>query len=262
MWPSAEPHAKERPADCGLRVVILAPAAADLFERLGAAACVVGVTNGVDNFPAAAKVGTHLNPGIEKTASLRPGLIVAASRLNPELAGRMGAELFVYEPQSLEEIISLVRLLSGKIGRPEQGNALAGELRAVLDGLTPPARRPTVLYETRSAPLSLAGADSVIRDLLERAGFRYAHPGNSGLTSVEYLLHNQPDFYLYQEGPMNRNPLPPKDRPGWGNFRACAWKVDEFAFARPNTGLFETALRLNEALNSADPCARGDEVFR
>lgn len=244
------------------RVVILAPAAADVLERLGAGASVVGVTNSVVGFPEAVKVGTHLNPGVEKIASLRPGLIIATSRFNPDLAERMGAALFVYEPKTLDAIIANVRLLATEVGREEQGRALADELQAMLDGLAPPGRKPTVLYETRSNPLAIAKDNSVITDLLERAGMRYAYPESTGTLSAEYLMANQPEYYLYQDGPMNRNPVPPPERTGWENFRACSWKVNEFDFARPNTTLFETARILNNIINSENACAQGAETFQ
>lgn len=242
--------------------MVLAPAAADVLERLGAGDSVVGVTDNVDGFPEAAKVGTHLNPGVEKIASLRPGLIIATSRFSPELAERMGAALFIYEPKTLDAIIENVRLLAAEAGREEQGRALAEELQAMLDGLVPPGRSPTVLYETRSNPLAIARDNSVTTDLLERAGMRYAYPESIGTLSAEYLMANQPEYYMYQDGPMNRNPVTPSERPRWGNFRACSWKVNEFDFARPNTTLFETARILNDIINSENPCAQGAETFQ
>ena len=244
------------------KVVILAPAAADVLERLGCGDSVIGVTNSVSGFPLAVKVGTHLNPGVEKIASLMPSLIIATSSFNPEFAERMGAELFVYEPKTLDEILECVRVLSRKLDREEQGRILADALQTVLDGLKMPQHRPTVLYETRSAPLAIAKGNTVIRDLLERAGMRYALPGNTGGLSAEYLMLNQPEYYIYQDGPMNRNPVRPSERSGWDIFRACSWKVDEFAFARPNTELFETVRVLNSIINSEAPCAKGAAIYQ
>lgn len=244
------------------RVVILAPAAADIMIRLDAGSSVVGVTNNVTDFPQATRVGTHLNPGVEKIASLRPSLIVGGPRFDPALAERMGVEFFLYDPKSLEAILDRTLALSRKLGKEQEGVALTKELRAMLDGLNLPAHRPTVLFETRSGPLSLAREYSVTKDILERAGMRYAYPKTSETISVEYLIANQPDIYLYQEGPMNKNPIPPHDRQGWSAFRACAWKVDEFAFSRPNTRLFETVRTLNSILNAPDPCAKGLKIYQ
>lgn len=232
-----------------------------MLERLGAGESVVGVTNSVSGFPAAATVGTHLNPGVETIASLKPSLIIATSRFNPELAERMGAALFVYEPNTLDEIVNDVRLLAVSIGKTEQGHMLADELQAVLDGLVQPSHSPTVLYETRSTPLAIAKDNSIIKDLLERAGMRYAYPKSTGTLSAEYLMANQPEYYIYQDGPMNRNPVPPAERLGWEGFRACSWKVNEFDFARPNTQLLETVRRLNDVINMENPCAMGIEAF-
>jgi len=260
-------------AQAAQRIVVLAPAAADVLMRLGVADVtdaadaadatdsVVGVTNSVANFPKAAKVGTHMNPGLESIASLRPTLIIAGTRFNPEFAKRMGAEFFLYDPKTLDDIIGTVRTLGQKIGKGEQGEKLAAELQAVLDGLPPPRHSLSVLYETRSTPLSLAKSNSIVRDMLERAGMRYLYDGTAGLVSMEYLIRKQPDVYIYQQGPMNRNPVPPLRRPGWNRFTACIWKVDEFDFARPNTRLFETVQTLNTILNQDDVCAAGMELY-
>lgn len=242
-------------------MVILAPAAADLFSRLEAADSVVGVTDSVFGFPLAANVGTHMNPGLENIAALRPTLIVAGSKFNPEFAERIGAELFLYAPKTLDEIILSVRALASKIGRETQGNQLADELHAVLDALTPPRHLLTVVYEVRATPLSLAKSVSIVSDLLERAGMRSIYSGDTGLVSVEYLMVNQPDIYIYQQGPMNKAPVPPGSRPGWSGFASCIWKVNEFDFSRPNTRLFETVRELNTILNGEEPCRAGKAAY-
>lgn len=243
------------------RVVILAPAVADVLARLEAGSTVVGVTNTVKEFPQATRLGTHLNPGVEKIASLKPDLIIATGRFNPELAERMGAELFLYDPRTLEEIIEDIRILAGKIGRAKQGEKLAAELQSMLDGLRVPEHQPTALYESRSNPLSVAKKNSIIKNLLERAGFVYLYPESAGPTSAEYLLAHQPEFYLYQEGPMNRNPVPPHERPGWARLDSCIWKVDELEFTRANTQIFETLKTLNGILNAEDACTAGRMVY-
>lgn len=245
------------------RVVILAPAAADIFYKIGATDTVVGVTNNVMEFPDAAKVGTHLNPAVEKIASLRPSLVVTTPGFDADIIRRMGAEPFVYTPKTLREIINYVRILAKKIGKEAEGEALAVSLEKILDELHPvTGQRPTVLYETRSTPLGLARGNSIIINILETAGFRYAYSETGGTVSAEYLLGNQPDYYIYQEGPMNRNPVVPSKRQGWSSFNACAWKVDEFAFARPNTIVFQTVRELNEILTGDNPCEAGRKHYK
>lgn len=243
------------------RVVILAPSAADVLFRLGAAESVVGVTNSVTEFPVAEKVGTHLNPGVEKVASLKPTLIIGSSRFDPALAQRMGAEFFLYEPKTLEEIIEAVRVLGQKIEQEEAGHALAASLETTLKTLRVPQKQLTVLYETRSTPLAIAKDKTIIKNLLEQAGMRYAYPHSTGMISAEYLLAHQPDVYMYQQGPMNKNPVPPLERSGWARLESCIWKVNEFEFARANTQLFTTVVELNAILNDNAPCPGGKARF-
>lgn len=232
-------------------MVILAPAAADVVNRLGAAELVKGVTNSVKDFPGAEVVGTHRQPEIEKIAALKPTLLITTRDFDPALAERLGAELFIYDPTSLEGIIAAAHDLAIRLDREKQGQALAEHIAMLLGQIDPaPAHRPTVLYEVRAEPLSVAGGNTVIRDLLEKAGFQYAYSGTSGLISVEYLLTHQPDYYIYQVGPMNKNPVPPRERPGWEGLTSHVWKVDELQFARPNITMFETLLELSKVLRS------------
>ena len=234
------------------RVVILAPAAADVVSRLGAGDFVVGVTSSVEDFPAAESVGTHRQPEIEKIAALRPTLLIAARDFDPTLAERLGAELFIYDPADLAGITTAMRDLAARLGREKEGQTLAEYIAVLLSQTdSAPPRRPTVLYEVRAEPLSVAGSRTVIRDLLEKAGFEYAHKGSSGLISAEYLLAHQPDYYIYQIGPMNKNPVPPNKRPGWENLKSHIWKVDELKFARPNIAMFETLVELSKVLRGS-----------
>jgi iron complex transport system substrate-binding protein len=250
-----------RDARAAERIVILAPAAADIVHKLGAGGSVVGVTDTVAEFALAARVGTHLNPGIETIAALRPDLIIAAPRFPPELAERIGAALFVYDPGTLEDILHVIKDLAIRIGRERQGEELVLALRNMLDGLRTPPGAPGVVYEVRANPLSVARRDSLVVDVLKRAGLRPALPETSGMLSVEYLLVHQPDIYIYQIGPMNKNPLPPPDRPGWSTLGSCVWRVNEFEFSRANSRTFETVRQLNEIMNSGDICARGRDMY-
>ena len=243
------------------RVVILAPSAVDIVERLGAGESVVGVTNSVAEFPEAMRVGTHISPGLELIASLKPTLIIATSRFSPEAAARTGAALFIYEPKDLESIIAACEALGAKLGRKNEAKLLVLKLESILEEIMPVKNSPTVLYELRSNPLSVAKDNSIIKSMLETAGMRYTFSGNAGTLSAEYLLVNQPDYYIYQEGPMNKNPVEPIKRPGWKNFRACTWKVNELEFARANTQIFERVRELNKLLAGPSPCDEGRKLY-
>lgn len=242
------------------RIIILAPAAADIVLKLNAGDMVVGVTNNVTEFSAARKVGTHLNPGLEVMAALKPTLLITPARFTPELAKRLGAEQYVYDPKDLPGILDAIGNLAQRLERSAEGAELIRQLEGMLKQLKPATKPPTVMYETRSNPLSLAKDNSIIKSMLETAGFSYAYHGSSGIVSMEWLLVNQPDYYIYQIGPMNRDPLPPNARTGWQNFSACVWAVDELEFARANTELFAKVLQLNAILAGENSCETGNNL--
>lgn len=246
----------------GERIIILAPGAADIVAKLGAGDQVVGVTAHIDHFPAAQKVGSHMGPVIEVMASLKPTLLITTGRFAPEMADRLGARQYVYDPQHLEDILADIRELAEILDKEKEGAALAAGLENLLAGLQPIENPPSVMYETRSNPLSLAKNNSIIKSMLQAAGFHYAYDGVSGMVSVEWLMAHPPDFYIYQIGPMNRNPIPPDQRPGWQNFDPCVWAVSELAFARANTDLFERVVEMNQMLAGKTPCASGKLLYK
>ena len=248
--------------DAGLRIVILAPAAADSVQKLGLDGAVVGVTSRVEEFPLAARVGTHRNPGIENIAALRPTLIIAPARFGGE--GRFGAQTIVYEPRSLQGILDALRQIGKATGKEAEAESLA----ASLAGAIPPGtasgkgnKGPTVLYETRSVPLAFAAQGSFLANLLGSAGFSYVFRGSGGEASAEMVIAEPPQFYIYQVGPMNKNPVPPKERAGWEQLGSCVWEVDELAFARPNTASFALVEALHAILNGPEPCEAGRAFF-
>jgi iron complex transport system substrate-binding protein len=238
-----------------VRIVILAPAAVDIIYQLGLSESVVGVTAAVAEFPEAMRVGTHINPVLEKIAALRPTLIIATSRFSKENAARVKAELFIYEPKSLQDILKACAELADMLS--VDAKPLIAELNGILTQVKPLTTPLTVLYEVRSNPLSLAKHDSFIKSMLEAAGMTYAQKITASTISAEYLLTHQPDYYIYQEGPMNVNPTPPSKRSGWARLKSCVWRVDELDFARANTKSFQTVLELNQRLHSDTACREG-----
>jgi iron complex transport system substrate-binding protein len=243
------------------RIVILAPAAADIVEQLGCSENVVGVTNSIEEFPGAERVGTHINPCIECIAVLRPSFLITSANFPAGLSERLKTEQYIYEPHDMQAILGAIDSLGKQLGSERKAGELITLYSGMAKNLIPPKNvktMPKVLYETRSDPLTLAGGNTIMQDALERVGFNFIlASARTGQTSAEFVLKSNADYYIYQVGPMNMNPIPPKERDGWKRLRACVWKVDEKVFARPNTKIFEEVVRLNKILASEDPCKAG-----
>ncbi len=239
------------------RIVLLAPAAGDILLRLGAEDLVVGVTRSLEEFPRARRVGSHIRPNLEIIRSLQPDLLVIASNrfFSEQMAAAVGAPVFTYQPHTLEEILQQITALAERLDRREAGRQLVARLRRKLAAIEAPATPPRVIYEVTAMPLMVAGRRHIVADIVARAGGILLAPGERKLVrfSPEAVLARRPDIYIYQVGPMNRNPLPPAERGPYRRLAARILRVDELQFARANTRSFDNVLMLNRFFREATP---------
>jgi iron complex transport system substrate-binding protein len=95
----------------------------------------------------------------------------------------------------------------------------------------------------------------LVNDLIRVAGGENAvtQPQTVLAYDVEALLAADPDFYIVQEGPMNKKPLPPAERPNIGQLRAVreghVAVVDELLVSRPGPRVAEAAEALSRILH-------------
>jgi len=231
------------------RVVVLAPAAVDIFEKLDAADLIVGVTKNVKGLPHAKRVGSHIRPNLELIAALSPDLIVISSNrfFAPAFAKKLNADIFYYNPVTLEGIIAKIEELAGLIGREDKAYSLVRELKNKLSSVKPLKKSPRVVYEVMEHPLIFAGKKNIVADIIQKAGGTFLPdiPKKFVRFSYERILVLKPDIYIYQVGPMNKNPTPPLKRPYLKGLKAVFLRVNELDFSRPNTRSFDNVLFLN-----------------
>ncbi len=243
------------------RIVVLYAAASPVLKALGIEEEVVGVTRRDRNFPHAVKVGSHLRPNVELVKALRPDLIIAGSKraFPEELRAKVKAEVFYYDPRTLEEIIETILQLGRRLGREEQARSLVRKLRAKLSEIKPLPCRPKIVYEIMERPLRVAGQKNIVTDIIRVAGGvnPVKVPRKHVLISPEEILLLSPDLYLYQVGPMNKNPTPPQERAYFKGLKARVERVDEFLFSRPGPNAFQAAVELNRMLGEL--CAEGSK---
>ncbi|WP_197460476.1 ABC transporter substrate-binding protein [Thermodesulfatator autotrophicus] len=232
-----------------LRIVVLYPGVSPILKALGIEKEVVGTTRHDHLFPQAIKVGSHLRPNLELVKVLRPDILIVGSRraFPDELTKRFKAKVYRYDPHTLKEILKSIKELGSLLGKEKEAQKLVAKLSTKLKKVKSLPYKPKVIYEVTSLPLKVAGQKSVVTDIIRAAGginpvkARRKHV----LISPEKILALSPDFYLYQEGPMNRNPTPPEKRPYFKGLSAVVIKVPEFEFARPGLSSFEATIKLN-----------------
>ena len=238
----------ERPA---ARIIPLYGAFAEMLYSIGAGGGVVARTQ-ADSFPEGIlklpSVGTHMHPNVEMILGLKPDLIVqSGSRYEASAEmDRMrdaAVPVAVFAPVTFEGIFSAMERLGVLTDREEAAReAVAGlrkRLKTVRDRLADVKEPRRVFFEVRAQPLTAAGGGSIVREILLAAGAVNSLKSDKAIAqyNFERLLLDDPDVYIVQQGPMNRNPVDPGERPHFDRLRSVrdgkVLIVDEFLYSRP-----------------------------
>jgi iron complex transport system substrate-binding protein len=199
-----------RPASAALRVVSLAPNITEIVDAIGAGSQLVGRSSACD-YPAdlvkrVPVVGDFGVPSLERLLTVSPDLVLYADLADKALAGRLErAELRSARVRCtrLEEIPPAIRLVGILLHRELPAKALAADLersfRETRATLPPPDQRPSCLVLIWHDPLTAAGRNSFVSDLVSLAGGR-----NIGdeidrdyfQVSGEWVLARDPDIIL------------------------------------------------------------------
>jgi iron complex transport system substrate-binding protein len=160
------------------RIVCLTEETTETLYLIGAGDRVVGVSGYTARPPEARhkpKVSAFIHARFDKIEALRPDLILAFSDLQADISAeliRRGHFVVTFNQRSVAEILQMIRMLGGLIGRPDRANALATSLEADLDAVRVSAqrfgKRPRVFFEEWDDPL-ISGIRWV-EELVETAG--------------------------------------------------------------------------------------------
>lgn len=250
------------------KIVVLYPAVSPVLKTLGAENKVVGTTRTDKTFTdKVQKVGSHLRPNVELIKALEPDMLIVGSKKAspPELINSIVTDkdikVFNYDPRTLNEILDTIEALGVELGKKEEALLLIKQLREKLEKVRPLTGTPKVVYEIMETPLRVAGTKSVVNDIIEIAGGVniIKTPKKHVLSSIEVILKENPDFYLYQVGPMNKNPSKPKSRPQLRSLTGTEIRVNEFEFARPGINAFDAVVELNSIFISKGYGGNKDE---
>ncbi|MBN1823138.1 MAG: cobalamin-binding protein [Endomicrobiales bacterium] len=191
-------------AETPKRIVALAPSISKSLALLGLEGRVVGVTTYCpDCYSKTEKIGTVLEPNVEKIVSLKPDLVVASregNRLGPvEKIRQLGIEVYVMgSVDSYEQICGEFGKLAEFLGESKKADEIVERSRArlaALSGKTAGAERPRVFWQIGARPMFSASAGSFINDIIAFAG---------GTNIMEDLKARHPQVSL--EEVVKRNP--------------------------------------------------------
>ncbi len=251
------------------RIVSLYGGLTEILQALGLASRIVARTQGDETLPGIPAVGTHLQPNVEMIVSLRPGLVVqgGVSKGMPALERleREGLNVAMFAPDDFPGLFSTIERLGILTGREAEAGNLVHRLEK---NLAEVARRvagrrpPKVFFEVRYHNLLAAGRGSIIDDIITRAGGVNVVKSSRKLApfSLEALIQADPEVYVIQRGPMNRNPEDICSRPNFQELRAVKTRrvleVDQSLFSRPGP---RSAQAVEQLARSLHPQAWGED---
>jgi iron complex transport system substrate-binding protein len=244
------------------RIISLYGAYSEILFAIGAGDRLVARTR-ADRFPPSIldkpSVGTHLRPNMELVLGLQPDLIIhAVGRKHGHEVIRQiqqkGFTVAVFQPRNFAELFSVIDRLGVLTGEEASAQELVNRqrsrLRQIDHRLATSKDRPTVFFEVRYPNLLGAGQGSMVNDVILKAGGLNCLPNEKKLVriNIETLIEHEPDVYVVQKGPMNRNPGSPESRPNFQVLKAVrqgrVFFVDEYVFSRPGPRSVEAVEKL------------------
>lgn len=213
------------------RIVSLSPSHTEILYALGLDREIVGVTRYCE-IPRTAqarpvKIGGHLDPDIERIATLKPDLVVAGLwNLNqtPGRLRRVGLTVIEVDTHSgLAAVEEAMRALGRATGREAAGARLAREFRARLDAVRTMGRalprRPRIYVETFTRPLWSVGRGNYVHEMIMLAGGENIFDDlgqQSATVSPELVIRRAPDVILSFQAKREEIAR----RPGWDSIPA------------------------------------------
>jgi iron complex transport system substrate-binding protein len=193
------------------RIVCLTEETTETLYLLGEGDRVVGVSGYTVRPPEARqkpRVSAFINARFDKIEALRPDLVLGFSDLQADIAAelaRRGYTVVLFNQRSVAEILQMIRMLGGLIGRAERAEALASTLEAGLERVRQQAaaltRRPRVYFEEWDDPLisgiqwveeliDIAGGDPIFPEL------RHAKLAKDRVVRPDEVVRRAPDVII------------------------------------------------------------------
>jgi len=219
------------------RIVCLTEETTETLYLLGEGHRVVGISGYTLRPPEARskpKVSSFISARFEKIAALEPDLILTFSDLQADIASelvRRGLPVFAFNQRSVADILQMIRVLAGIVGREARGLALAAELQQGLETIKQAAagfaRRPRVFFEEWPDPL-ISGIRWV-EELVEIAGgdpifpqLRDARLAKDRIVDADEVRQRRPDVILASWCGKKLKKSTIVSRPGWVDVPAVA----------------------------------------
>lgn len=164
------------------KIISIAPGNTEIVYALGLEDKLIGVTE-YDDYPEAAKakpkIGGFSTPDIERIVALQPDLVLAANIHEKLIVPRLeslGIPVITLSPNTLNDVLQAIEIIGKAAGRQTEAAVLTANMRSRIDAVTErtanlsPQERLRVLYAVWHDPLMVPGGNTMIDELISRAG--------------------------------------------------------------------------------------------
>jgi iron complex transport system substrate-binding protein len=217
------------------RYISLAPSTTEILFALGLDEEIVGVST-YCNYPlkvkSKEKIGEFSNVNIEKIISLRPDYIFCTG-LEQEMIirelRRLNLKVNVSDPTNMKELLHSIREIGRITSKNKEAESLVKDMEGQIEEVTsqvkliPMKKRPKVFIELWHDPLTTAGKDSFVDELITLAGginIAYDTKRPFSIFSLEEVIKRNPDCiiitYMDKERPIKLI----EKRFGWSQIHA------------------------------------------
>jgi iron complex transport system substrate-binding protein len=217
------------------RIICLTEETVETLYLLGEGDRIAGVSGYAVRPPEARqkpKVSAFINARFEKIEALKPDLILAFSDLQAEIARELigrGYPVFTFNQRTVAEILQMIRIVGGLVGRASEAAALADRLSSQLAGIRTRAdayrRRPRVFFEEWDTPL-ISGI-CWVDELIEIAGgepcfpeLRDARLAKDRIVDPSAVVERNPDIVVASWCGKAMKKRTIVERPGWDRIEA------------------------------------------
>jgi len=214
------------------RIVCLTEETTEALYLMGEQDRIVGISGFTVRPPRARKekpkVSAFTSAKIDKIMALQPDLVLGFSDLQADIAAdlvRLGIEVHLFNQRSVSEILRMINVLAGMIGKPEKGDRLVADLQKNIENITIETsklkNKPKVFFEEWDEPL-ISGIRWV-SELIEIAGGEDCFPElaseslakNRIIADPSSVIERQPDIIIGSWCGKKFQPARVAARPGW-----------------------------------------------
>jgi len=191
-------------------IISLAPSNTEMVYALGLQDRLIGVTTYCNYPPEVSEkeiVSEYSNVDVEKIVSLEPDLILADSIHEDEAIPALeslGLTVFALDPTDMDGILSDLKTLGEITGVEDKAEELVASLSARIDAVSSLTadlsdnERPGVIFVEWHDPIYVAGAETMINEVIVKAGGKNLFDDftGHGQIDLETVIQRNPDVIL------------------------------------------------------------------